>query len=165
IGFYRLASLVKTGGSPIAFKGGEQGLDHRRVTNDQSDFAAQIQLGLAQALAAHKRMAAVANNGSRMQSHTGERRHLQITIRSAETADDLDLDTGLGAIFEEPQDRFVGDLGIVDPQLLARFLDKSGELGASVDGAHDECLEAAGVGLPVQVGIEKPGGLLNYFRV
>ena len=72
---------------------------------------------------------------------------------------------GLGPFFEKPQNLFVGDLGIVNPQLFARFLNKGGELSAGIHGTHDKSLKAAAVGLPVKVGIEKPDRLLNNFGI
>src|SRR5579862_7183402 len=100
-----------------------------------------------------------------MQTHTCKRRHLQKRGADAQASDNLDVYTRLGTIFEKLQELFVADLGIVDPQLLPGLLDKGGELAAGIDWTYDECLEAAGVGLPVQVGIEKPDRLLNDFGI
>ena len=73
-----------------------------------------IQLRLPKALAAHESLAAVPDNGARMQAHAGERRHLQIFAAGAYFPDNFDFQAVLGVILQQPHGRFIADLGIVD---------------------------------------------------
>ena len=95
--------------------------------HDDADFAAAVELELAQALAADEEGRAVADDGADVQAQAGQRPGRDAVQALVDLADDADLDAGLAPLGERAQRHAVGDLDVVDQQLLARPGDERGQ--------------------------------------
>ena len=120
----RLAGLD----APIGLEGIEQAAHHLLVAHDQPDLAPRIQFGLAQALAADKRFAPVAEDRAGVQPEAAQRPDVQMLALLAQRSDHPDIHTLFRAFVQGSHHLGVVNLGVVNEQLLLRPADRGEQL-------------------------------------
>ena len=91
--------------------------------------------------------------------------HLQFRAASGHPSENPDLDTCVGALFEDADHLRIAHFRIVNKQLLLRALQESGELFARIHGTDDKIRLPSRVGLTHGVGLEQLDSLRHQFFV
>ena len=139
-------------------------LSHRtRVAEDDANFTAGLHFQLAQALAAQKRLFAVAQDRPDVQTH-GNGADVERVVLRADLADDTNVYAVALLLGQELHKIEIADLHFIQQQLLFCPANKVHELGASIGRADNKVIAPCAVVGARDVGLEQTNCLRNHFR-
>src|SRR5262252_3424023 len=126
--------------APVHFEDDLEAADGVGVAGDQADLAPLIQLDFAKALASEEGVTAVTDDRLGVQPDERHGANFDAQSRPAHRPDNLDLDPVLRPAFEQPDHPRIGELAVVNQQLLFCAENEFGELPPRIDRADDEML-------------------------
>ena len=140
-------------------------LRETRVVDDHADLAPTIELQLAEALAADESARTITHHRPHVQPQIGKLARLHAGQRLLDLADYAYLDSGANAVLENPLQKIVADLLVVDQQLLLRAADERRQQLARGLGADDQAVVDRRIRLAGAVGLEQRARLSDQFPV
>ena len=105
---------------PVRFEDRRHAGHDLRVLDDQAHLAPAVQLQLPEALAAHEGLLPVPDDGPHVEPLARELLGREARPALAQLAQDADAHAGAHALLQDADHRGVGELGVVDQQLLSR---------------------------------------------